>query len=178
MGDSDSSTERPMSKAEMANNRKVATKRLMVEGKLKQVAAEYRVNHEEDEESEPTEGFLNVGNAEESEKQQSELKKPDYKNAEEDADEDEEDAEEDPRTRRAARTRRGWRRGFGGSGGNDQARALLLRGRRRGLLASGLAAPSTICACTPRDLLAGPTDTTGKLDRVRRRGPGAGGPRG
>ena len=62
---------------------------------MKQAAAEDLVDGKEDGESEPTQDFWNVGNGEESEEQQSELKESDYENVVESVEEDDKGGEKD-----------------------------------------------------------------------------------
>ena len=85
-----------MSKATKTKTQKTKAKRLVVDGGMKQAVTEDLVDDKG--ESEPTEGFLNVGNGTESEKPQRELKEPDYEKEEgsvkEDGKDDKKDGEE------------------------------------------------------------------------------------
>ena len=89
MSDSNSSTQLTMSKGTKTKTQKRKTKRLMVEGGMKQAATEV----DGKEENEPAEGFLNAGNGDESEKPQSELKESDYEKEERSVEEDDKGGE-------------------------------------------------------------------------------------
>ena len=67
-----------MPKNQTKTRKNSEVKRLMLEGELKQVAAEdFFINQKKGDVNEPTEGFLNNGEAEESEEPQGELKDAD-----------------------------------------------------------------------------------------------------
>ena len=93
MSDSDSLTQRIMSKGRKTKTQKAKAKRIMVEGGMKQAAAEDLVDDKE--ESGPTEGFLNVSNGKQPGKPQSELKESGYEKEEGNVEEDDKGGEKD-----------------------------------------------------------------------------------